>query len=291
MGLDNVFNGLIGVVIHSVRDIPIAAILFLLQLLFLKKVIPSKKKMIINAMMIIYVYEFLNLTGMLYMEPSLGVLLGGGLMVPNLIPFVSMDVDQWILNAMLFVPLGALLPKVFDKKKWSVLKILAISLAVSLLTEVIQLSGGRCFDVDDIIFNVLGAAIGYGLICIWNYFSKQSKTKDLCFKNAAAVLIYAAGVCVVTFLLIKAFVGGNYVADPDAMLPYTEFERYMIFLGMGFIPMMIGCTFLVRTYGIKSLKKRILAFVPGIICGVPFMFGVGVLLLMLILGMRDAYFG
>ncbi len=288
MGLNNFYSELIRVVFRSVRAIPIAAILFLLQLLFLKKVIPSKKKMIINAMMLIYVYEVLNMTGFTYLEPSLENYFEANV---YLTPFVSMDLGQWFLNALLFVPLGALLPKTFDKRKWSLFKILIVSLVVSIIIETLQISIGRFFDIDDVIFNVLGAAIGYGLICIWNYFSKQSKTKGLCFKNASAVLIYAAGVCVVAFLLIKAFVGGSYVADPDAMLPYTEFERYMIFLGMGFIPMMIGCTFLVRTYGIKSLKKRILAFVPGIICGIPFMYGVGVLVLMLILGMRDVYFG
>lgn len=69
-----------------------------------------------------------------------------------------MDIDFEIV---IFVPLGLLLPIVFDIK--SKLKVTFLSLfIVSLICEVIQLpTAVGDFDVDDILLNVTGLICGY----------------------------------------------------------------------------------------------------------------------------------
>lgn len=63
-------------------------------------------------------------------------------------------------NVAAFLPMGVLLPVVLTRLR-RMRSILAYSLAISLFIEVVQLfTGLGSFDVDDILLNVLGAAIG-----------------------------------------------------------------------------------------------------------------------------------
>lgn len=66
-------------------------------------------------------------------------------------------------NVIMFIPLGFLLPKVFPKLG-GIIKILLTSAAVITLVELTQLFTllGSC-DTDDLILNVIGSAIGYGI--------------------------------------------------------------------------------------------------------------------------------
>lgn len=66
-------------------------------------------------------------------------------------------------NVIMFIPLGFLLPNVFPKlrKLWKTLTATAV---IIILVELVQLFSlvGSC-DVDDLILNVLGSAMGYGI--------------------------------------------------------------------------------------------------------------------------------
>ncbi|MGK5511477.1 VanZ family protein [Brevibacillus formosus] len=66
-------------------------------------------------------------------------------------------------NVMLFVPLGLLLPLIFMSFQ-SVHRVFFLTLSASLIIETLQLlfSLGS-FDVDDLLLNVLGGLIGYGM--------------------------------------------------------------------------------------------------------------------------------
>jgi glycopeptide antibiotics resistance protein len=65
-----------------------------------------------------------------------------------------------ILNVLLFLPMGYLLPFTFRKLR-RIWRIVLLALAISLLTEVLQLSFAvGWFDVDDIINNTIGALLG-----------------------------------------------------------------------------------------------------------------------------------
>ena len=70
-------------------------------------------------------------------------------------------------NIVMFIPLGYFLPRLFGAlRKWW--RTWLATLVIMTAVEVAQLLTlrGTC-DVDDLILNVLGAAIGYGIFCIW----------------------------------------------------------------------------------------------------------------------------
>lgn len=106
----------------------------------------------------------------------------------NLIPF--QEIQRYILyrkqiggfrvalnlggNVVGFLPFGALLPVIFQKKKGFIRTALS-AFELSLLIELIQLvcKVGSC-DVDDILLNTLGGCIGYG-ICWSIQIHRRSK--------------------------------------------------------------------------------------------------------------------
>lgn len=76
---------------------------------------------------------------------------------------VKLAVINLFGNVIMFVPLGYFLPRLFGKmqKFW---KTLLTTMLIIILVELIQLFTlvGSC-DIDDLLLNLLGAAIGYGL--------------------------------------------------------------------------------------------------------------------------------
>ena len=95
----------------------------------------------------------------------------------NWIPFVEM---KWLLyrplvavlnlagNVVMFAPLGFLVPILFARYR-SLGKTTALGLLVSVGIEFLQYwTGAREADIDDVMLNTLGAAIGYGLYHIWS---------------------------------------------------------------------------------------------------------------------------
>ena len=79
-------------------------------------------------------------------------------------------ITEIVLNVLLFVPLGFLVPKVreFFGKWW---RILLLGLALSVTIEVTQLlTHLGCFDVCDLVHNTLGAGIGF---LLWRSFVRE----------------------------------------------------------------------------------------------------------------------
>ena len=66
-------------------------------------------------------------------------------------------------NIIMFIPLGFFLPRVFPKlrKLWKTLLTTALCISIIELVQLFSLVGS-C-DIDDLILNLIGAAIGYGL--------------------------------------------------------------------------------------------------------------------------------
>ena len=106
-------------------------------------------------------------------------------------------------------------------------------------------------------------------------------------KKIIAAGIYVIGICCVLFFGASAIIGGNTVSNPEAMIPFTEFERNIIMLGIGFIPMIASCLFMLSAYGIKKQSKKLLVLIPGIVTGIPFILGVCFVLYLLLLGLLD----
>lgn len=91
----------------------------------------------------------------------------------NLIPFQSNGVMTYMLNIILFMPMGFLLPLIWGKYRTISLTVLT-GFLFSLSIELGQLFNHRLTDIDDIFMNVLGTVIGFG---IWYLFNKWFKTK------------------------------------------------------------------------------------------------------------------
>ena len=74
-----------------------------------------------------------------------------------------------LLNIVLFIPLGYMIPFIHKDKKWFVFPIL-----LSLCIEIIQyVFGLGCFEFDDMISNGLGSIIGYFMGCIICNYTNQ----------------------------------------------------------------------------------------------------------------------
>ena len=89
----------------------------------------------------------------------------------NIIPLVNLfdygimseAVINFVGNTTMFIPIGIIFPIVF-KKLDTPLKNLAAGAGVSLLIEILQLPFyDRVSDIDDLLLNTLGFAIGYGI--------------------------------------------------------------------------------------------------------------------------------
>ena len=80
----------------------------------------------------------------------------------------SVSVENILGNILAFSPLGFLLPVLFNKYK-KLKNIFFISVSVSLSIEIVQLflNIGSC-DIDDLILNVIGAILGFGVYNVLN---------------------------------------------------------------------------------------------------------------------------
>jgi glycopeptide antibiotics resistance protein len=83
------------------------------------------------------------------------------------VPFEDYELADAVMNIVVFVPVGILVPLLLARISWW--RAVAAAAAFSLAIEVTQyvtahlLGGGHIADVNDLIFNVLGGAVGFGL--------------------------------------------------------------------------------------------------------------------------------
>ena len=94
--------------------------------------------------------------------------------------FRNLSVVNLLGNFVLFMPMGALLPCVIRKldRFWKVtLTVLGMVVMVEIVQGILRVGS---VDIDDVLFNVIGAMIGYGLIrlpFIYNFFKKINLIK------------------------------------------------------------------------------------------------------------------
>ena len=121
----------------------------------------------------------------------------------NVVPFASFDIINGILNAIMFLPLGFLLPLIWKNYR-SLGKIALTGLLFSFIIELSQLTNNRAADINDLMMNTLGAVLGglaIGLVeTLWGqYFSAD-------YKDVAAFSLLA-----VTLL----FMPSGFLGRPD----------------------------------------------------------------------------
>ena len=86
----------------------------------------------------------------------------------NLIPFSHhIDPAGYVLNAVLFLPLGFLVPLLWDKAD-RFLSVLGVGAAFSVFIELTQLLNVRASDVDDLILNAAGTVLGFAAYRIFD---------------------------------------------------------------------------------------------------------------------------
>lgn len=87
-------------------------------------------------------------------------------------PSVFIAIENLLGNIFAFIPLGFLLPLLF-KRCNKIKNTFLISVGISLFIEVIQLIFylGAC-DIDDLILNILGSLLGFGIYYLIIYFTK-----------------------------------------------------------------------------------------------------------------------
>lgn len=78
----------------------------------------------------------------------------------NLIPFQSEGMMTYILNVIMFMPLGFLLPLIWKELR-NPIKVTLTGLGFSFAIEFCQLFNRRNTDIDDLLMNTLGALVGY----------------------------------------------------------------------------------------------------------------------------------
>lgn len=182
----------VGVVIYAV---------FLFAMYTLKKRRGISWRYLAELAFCVYGASLLKLTGIFSMPYSLA-----GIKSYNLVPFIDSTFVPVLLNFLLFLPYGFLLPLVFPSRKWTWKKLLCIGAGTSLCIEVLQFFGGRYAEIDDVLLNTLGALSGYFIYTCIVLFRKNRKKAVFSFASLTAAL----AVC---------FCGIYLVGDREEQLP------------------------------------------------------------------------
>ena len=134
------------------------------------------------------VYVLVGLPNVTYIHPDVNL---------NLIPVIGMirDLKNSILNVLLFVPLGAMLPLLWNRIRIPKHTVL-FGLGASLSIELLQMLTFRATDVNDLIANTLGTYIGF--LFASHLFNKLQLPKADRTGDAGIVI---AVVCLVMFFV------------------------------------------------------------------------------------------
>ena len=105
-------------------------------------------------------------------------------------------------NMIMFLPFGFFASFYLKSEKLTLP--LFLTLIASISIELVQLLIGRVFDVDDILLNILGGLLGYGLYSIFRVIGERlpSFTKKEWFLNVLSIIIFIGLITGLVFILI-----------------------------------------------------------------------------------------
>lgn len=144
-------------------DAAIAAVMFVPLFFYLNhRCFHSRRRSLWYFLLAVYlsgVYAIVGLPDICYIRLDLHF---------NIVPFAYMfsDYKNSLLNVLLFVPLGFFLP-VFGKRYANLLWTVLFGFCFSLAIELMQIFTFRATDINDLMTNTFGAAIGW---CIGRFF-------------------------------------------------------------------------------------------------------------------------
>lgn len=112
----------------------------------------------------------------------------------HLIPFYGGAFIPMILNVIMFMPIGFLMPLVFSQKI-NGKKTFLIGGGISFTIEIMQIFAGRNAEIDDLLLNSTGALLGYGIYDAGRYIkvSKKKFIQKLCIL-CMTVLVGSGGI-------------------------------------------------------------------------------------------------
>lgn len=96
----------------------------------------------------------------------------------NLLPFQSDGIMTYALNIIMFMPLGFLLPLIWEKYR-NPIKVFFTGFGFSLSIELCQLLNRRNTDIDDLLMNTLGAILGYLVWVLFKEIFKKTNKKAI----------------------------------------------------------------------------------------------------------------
>lgn len=96
----------------------------------------------------------------------------------NLIPFSNdISVIGYLLNIVLGIPLGILVPLIWEKRN-TFLCTLQTGFFFSLFIEISQLLNNRSSDIDDLLMNTAGTVIGFLCYKVWEHSSQSDGRRN-----------------------------------------------------------------------------------------------------------------
>lgn len=251
MQMSNIFDLLKSYLLLGITIIMFAGIIFFIgyYLIYRKiingKKIIGKKRLFLHAVMICYIViiigaVFLSRSAGIYGDINLHIFSSYKEAYHNMKESLFRNI---ILNILLFVPMGFLLPFYSDKLK-RIYKVVPIGFFVTLFIEIIQyvLKLG-IFEIDDIFNNTLGTLIGY---CI---FMTGYHLKNKTYKIYTMFYLLPAFFSITAFFLI-------YIKYQNQELGNLEFEyNYTVNMKNATVESMVTFSAETQTMPIYHKKK------------------------------------
>lgn len=122
----------------------------------------------------------------------------------NIIPFNSDGVMTYVLNIIMLMPLGFLLPLIW-KQYERLSRTVFFGFCFSFLIECAQLFNRRQSDIDDLIMNTLGALIGFFIWKFWYWICSKRKLRFQKVKSSSVAepIVYMGLSVLGSFLLVN----------------------------------------------------------------------------------------
>lgn len=204
IGRENIMNYIIRELEILKLAFPIGTVTYIVLFLFLYVLKVRKNfswKCLLEILFCIYSVALLKTTGIFTLNLSLHEISNF-----NIIPFTGSTITPVLLNWLLFVPYGFLMPFVFSSSKWNWRKAVVIGGVTSLIIEMLQLFGGRYAEIDDVLLNTLGTFSGYILFVFLHNLRKDRK------KAVISLLLLC---CALTI----CFTGIYFMGDNSSKMP------------------------------------------------------------------------
>lgn len=175
---------------------------------------PNPLKLVLGAVLLIYLVVVFGATILSrggYMTGTVNTLFSSYRWA-----WYSFDETEWrnlILNICMFIPFGFLLPLLSEKMRTFWKTYLAGFLATVLIEGIQLLSGRGAFEMDDVLNNLLGTMIGYGIVylVLWGLRRKAGKKRSAVFLQLPLILtVVFFGVI---FLVYEQKEYGNMLSD------------------------------------------------------------------------------